>query len=177
MATVRRPAGRNQTSRTLVYLTCPLRLFNRPYLREEEEEEEEEEEKKEEKIEEKLVVVVDEEEEVVKEQEKTKEAGTSQCSHNTAIWLMYTCTTPLLYMAHRSKQESGDHSSCCTGSRHVCMCSICSERASLTTSRCWEQDATQRLSGENRTSLFVCWKLSEKSMMAAVLGSFARLLV
>ena len=53
MATVRRPAGRNQTSRTLVYLTCPLRLFNRPYLKEEE---------KEEKIE-KLVVVVDEEEE------------------------------------------------------------------------------------------------------------------
>ena len=83
MATVRRPAGRNQTSRTLVYLTCPLRLFNRPYLKEEEEEEKEEEKK------EKLVVVVDEEEEekvkklvAVEEEEGQKKEGVKRTREN-----------------------------------------------------------------------------------------------
>lgn len=73
-----------------------------------------------------------------------------------------TCTIPLLYSAHMRRLESGDHSISCTGSRQVCMCCISSVQESLTTTRCWEEEARNWPSGEKRTRWRLDWKLSEK---------------
>ena len=76
-----------------------------------------------------------------------------------------TWTIPLLNIAHMMNCESGDHMSCCTGSRQVWRLTICSVCISLTTSRYWEQLAMYWPFGEKRTRYFVCWNASEKFIL------------
>lgn len=55
-----------------------------------------------------------------------------------------TCTSPRLYMAHKMKRESADHSMCWIWSRHVYSWRTCRVLTSRTTTRYWTQAAWER---------------------------------